>query len=68
MAVPKERRRRRRCPSCGGEKITRGREVDGLLVTLVPQTEVSEAVDVPVYSDVCGECGLVTLFARIGVG
>ena len=43
-------------------------KIDGLLVTLVPQTEVSEAVDVPVYSDVCGECGLVTLFARIGVG
>ena len=65
MAVEKERRRRRRCPSCGGEKIVRGREVEGIRIGLVPQTEVSEPVVASVYSDICGECGMVTLFARV---
>jgi hypothetical protein len=66
MATQKERRRRRRCPSCGGEKMTRGREVEGVLVKLASPAEDSEEVAVPAYSDVCGECGLVTLFVRIG--
>jgi len=65
MEKQKERRRRRRCPSCGGEKITRGRVVEGVRVKLVPPTELSEEVSVPAYSDVCGECGLVTMFVRI---
>jgi hypothetical protein len=66
MGTKKERRRPRRCPSCGGDKIVRGTVVEGVRVTLAPATEVSEAVTVPAYSDTCGECGLVTLFVRTG--
>jgi len=65
MAAQKERRRRRRCPSCGGEMIVRGGLVEGVLVMLVPQTELSERVISPVYSDTCGDCGLVMLYARV---
>jgi len=66
MATQRERRRRRRCPSYGSEKIARGREVECVRVRLASPTEDSEEVAVPAYSDVCGECGLVTLFIRVG--
>jgi hypothetical protein len=64
MAVQKERRRRRRCPSCGGEKIVRGGPVQGVRIALTPPTELSEAVTAPAYADVCAECGMVTLYTR----
>lgn len=61
-----ERRRERKCPGCSGTNIARGTQVEGIAVCLVPPTEESEAVTVPVYSDVCYQCGMVTLFARVG--
>jgi hypothetical protein len=64
--VPTERRRARTCPSCGGSNIVRGREVEGLSICLVPATEESPEVTLPAYSDICYECGLVSLFVRIG--
>jgi hypothetical protein len=45
--------------------IVRGGLVEGVLVMLVPQTELSERVISPVYSDTCGDCGLVMLYARV---
>lgn len=36
-----------------------------MAVSLVPATEESAAVSVPVYSDVCYQCGMVSLFARV---
>jgi len=68
MEARRERRRRRECPSCGGERIVRGGEVEGVRIRLAPPTEHSEPVSVPVYSDFCGECGMVTLFARLDSG
>ncbi|MFB3880912.1 MAG: hypothetical protein ACE149_06595 [Armatimonadota bacterium] len=68
MAAQKERRRRRQCPSCGGDRIVRGGLVEGVRVMLAPQTEISEQLVSPVYSDTCGDCGMVMLFARVGGG
>ncbi len=62
------RRRNRRCPSCGGANIMRGTKVDGVTVSLVRDTEDSPAVKVPAFSDICGECGLVSLYVRVGEG
>jgi hypothetical protein len=45
--------------------IVRGWLVEGVLVMLAPQTELSEQVMSPVYSDTCGDCGLVMLYARV---
>jgi hypothetical protein len=61
-----ERRRRRTCPSCGGDNIVRGSQVDGIGVPLAPATEMSAPVYVPAYSDVCSDCGFVMLYVRIG--
>jgi hypothetical protein len=33
---------------------------------MAPATEISAPVHVPAYSDVCGECGFVMLYVRIG--
>jgi hypothetical protein len=63
-----ERRRIRSCPSCGGNNIVRGSEVQGVTVTMAPATEDSAAVRVPAYCDVCYECGMLTLFVRVSEG
>ena len=42
--------------------------MEGVRIRLAPPTEHSEPVSVPVYSDFCGECGMVTLFARLDSG
>lgn len=63
-----ERRRARQCPSCRGGTIVRGGQVDGISILLVPGTEESEAVTVPAYSDVCHDCGLVSLYVRVSPG
>ena len=65
MKVKRERRRPRLCPSCRGERIIRGPMVEGMSVSLAPATEEGPAVCVPVYSDICGDCGMVTLFVRV---
>ena len=64
MTTRGQRRRERRCPSCGGSSIRRGGEVEGVAVHLVPPTEMSMAITVPAYSDICNDCGLVMLFVR----
>ena len=64
----KERRRIRRCPSCRGSKIVRGWPVPGLSVQRVPPSEAGPAVMSEVYSDICGDCGLVSLYTRLDVG
>ncbi len=65
MSASGERRHRRRCPSCGGEKIQRGWRVPGIEVQRVPPSESGPAVMAEVYSDVCQECGMVLLYARV---
>ncbi len=42
--------------------------MEGVRVMLAPQTEISEQLVSPVYSDTCGDCGMVMLFARVGGG
>ena len=44
----------------------RGTKVEGVRVSLVRETEDSPAVSVPAFSDICGECGLVSLYVRVG--
>lgn len=66
MATRTERRRERRCPSCGGKSIMRGGQVEGVSVPLAPPTEISAPVAVPAYCDICGDCGMVMLFIRAG--
>lgn len=60
-----ERRRPRTCPSCGGDLIVRGPQVEGVAVQLAPATEEGPGVSVPAYSDVCYDCGMVCLFVRV---
>ena len=43
----------------------RGNELEGVQVPLVQATEEGPAVTVPAYSDICGECGLVSLYVRV---
>jgi len=66
MPGGRERRRARRCPSCGGANIMRGMQIEGVQIPLVRATEEGPAVAVPAYSDICGECGMVTLYVRVG--
>jgi hypothetical protein len=40
--------------------------VEGLAIALVPATEVTPPVEVPAYSDICYDCGLVCLYVRVG--
>jgi hypothetical protein len=42
--------------------------VDGISILLVRGTEEGEAVTVPAYSDVCHDCGLVSLYVRVSPG
>ena len=63
--MPEERRRPRKCPSCGGDKILRGWQVPGIEVQRVPPSEAGPAVLAEVYSDYCQECGMVLLYTRL---
>jgi hypothetical protein len=59
-----ERRRPRRCPSCGSDRIVRGGPAEGIGITMTPATEEGPAVMLPAYVDACADCGLVSLFVR----
>jgi|GEM_PF-2917480 len=68
MAERDRRRRPRRCPSCGGNNVGRGHQVEGIMITLVPASGGAPAVTVPAFSDICRDCGMVMLFVRLGYG
>jgi hypothetical protein len=65
MTSSQERRRQRRCPSCGGGDIFRGPKVEGLTIPVIPVTEGRSHAGANVYCDVCNECGMVTFFVRL---
>lgn len=64
--MPAERRRGRKCPSCGGTAIARGSRVDGWAVVVPPEDEKGRETRLAPFSDVCRDCGMVTLYVRIG--
>lgn len=63
--MPEDRRRERRCPSCGGTQLLRARRVDGWSVTVPATEEGPRDVRLAPFADVCYDCGMVTLFVRI---
>jgi hypothetical protein len=65
MSSRQERRRQRRCPSCGGSDIFRGTKVEGMTIPLLPVTEGRSQGGVSAYCDVCNQCGMVTFFVRL---
>jgi ribosomal protein S27AE len=59
-----ERRRQRRCPSCGATGMIRGCRVPGVQIQVI--TDEGDRISGPIslYSDVCVECGLTSFYAR----
>jgi predicted RNA-binding Zn-ribbon protein involved in translation (DUF1610 family) len=66
MAGQGNRRRPRVCPSCGGDTIVRGEQVEGVSVSVSPTSEAGPGASMPAYSDVCHDCGMVMLYVRVG--
>lgn len=62
----KERRRQRVCPSCGASSMIRGCRVPGVQLQIVKQGGEPISGLIPLYSDVCVECGLTSFYARRG--
>jgi hypothetical protein len=60
MAQGSERRRPRSCPGCWSDRIVRGTKVEGVSIALG-----GEAGTVPVYANLCQECGMVAFFVRV---
>ena len=60
-----ERRRERRCPSCGRDNVVRGPKVEGVAVPLPHASEGGNPVTTDAYADVCYDCGMVTMFVRL---
>ena len=56
------RRRYTRCLHCGGQHLVRGKRVPGLDAAI--EIGMGGEKHAPVYSYVCTDCGLVTLFTR----
>jgi hypothetical protein len=62
----KERRRERRCPSCGGASMIRGCRVPGVQLQVVRENGERRSGLIALYSDVCVDCGLTSFYARRG--
>jgi hypothetical protein len=60
----KERRRERRCPSCGGASMIRGCKVPGVQLQIVTGEGEQRSGLIGLYSDVCVDCGLTSFYAR----
>jgi len=61
-----ERRRHRRCPSCGGISMIRGCKVPGVQLQIVTGEGQQRSGLIGLYSDVCVDCGLTSFYARRG--
>lgn len=61
-----ERRRQRRCPSCGGSGMIRGCKVPGVDLQLIGQGGEQRSGLIGLYSDVCIDCGFTSFYARRG--
>ncbi|MFB3882041.1 MAG: hypothetical protein ACE149_12310 [Armatimonadota bacterium] len=61
-----ERRRKRQCPSCGGESMIRGCRVPGVQLQIVREDSGNRSGLIALYSDVCVDCGLTSFYARRG--
>lgn len=59
-----ERRRERRCPSCGGASMIRGCRVPGVQLQIVTGEGEQRSGLIGLYSDVCVDCGLTSFYAR----
>ena len=60
-----ERRRLRTCPSCWSDRLVRAGKVEGMTIASgPPKAEGGAAIRVPVYANICRDCGMVSLFAR----
>ena len=64
MSVQPERRRKRQCPSCGGEGIIRGCRVPGVQLQVITSEGERRSGEIALYSDVCIDCGLTSFYAR----
>jgi ribosomal protein S27AE len=60
----KERRRKRKCPSCGGAGMIRGCRVPGVQLQIVREDSGQRSGLIALYSDVCVDCGLTSFYAR----
>jgi ribosomal protein S27AE len=63
---PKERRRKRLCPSCGGQSMIRACRVPGVQLQVVRDDGGQRSGLIALYSDVCVDCGLTSFYARRG--
>jgi len=63
--MPDERRRARNCPSCGGKEVLRGNRIDGWAITVPARQGQVRGMRLAPFSDVCLDCGMVTLYVRI---
>jgi ribosomal protein S27AE len=61
-----ERRRARKCPSCGGSSMIRACKVPGVQLQIVREDSGSRSGLIGLYSDVCVDCGLTSFYARRG--
>ena len=60
----RERRRRRKCPSCGGTSMIRACRVPGVQLQIVTGEGQHRSGLIGLYSDVCVDCGLTSFYAR----
>ena len=59
-----ERRRQRKCPSCGGTSMIRACRVPGVQLQIVTGEGQHRSGLIGLYSDVCVDCGLTSFYAR----
>ena len=62
----RERRRARKCSSCGGSSMIRACKVPGVQLQIVREDSGSRSGLIALYSDVCVDCGLTSFYARRG--
>ncbi len=60
----RERRRQRKCPSCGGTSMIRACRVPGVQLQIVTGEGQHRSGLIGLYSDVCVDCGLTSFYAR----
>ncbi len=65
MTSSTERRKQRRCPSCGGHDLIRGWAVGNATISALVTREGEVAAPLTPYADICTDCGMVSLFVRL---
>jgi hypothetical protein len=63
--MERPRRRPRQCPSCSSRNIARGEEAQGVRIRMNSVRAGEPGADAPAYADICGDCGMVTLYVRV---